>query len=405
MTATEATAADTDETTAPSAATEPGTTAINPDDEIGWLRAVLGATTTDMVDYLVRPSAGDVRLLLPSEPPAVAASALRRVHDDRGLAERAQAVVGRQIAQLGLLPLVPGDRLRLPRFDLVEHLALALGEPELVAAITLGTRRRNRKPVLQLIRPDGRVVGFAKVGWSPLTNQLVSNEADALQFVESRLPSNVVAPAVLHRQPWLAGEVVVTSPLQPRALGRKTSDDSSVTYATVTAIANTDRKGRQRVGDLELFDRWRTGGVGELVNLDRLRHRHGDTRLDIGLWHGDFTPWNLASRGRSVLLWDWEFAGHGRPVGFDAIHRAFELHRRRSGGTNRNALLVVIDDLADIIAPLRLGLSNSDREALIDLYLCELIGRELMLANQRWDGGGLALLGPDAAQLLNHRLR
>ena len=47
----------------------------------------------------------------------------------------------------------------------------------------LGAARANRKPVLQLLTPDGETVGFAKIGVSPLTSSLVWAERDALTLL------------------------------------------------------------------------------------------------------------------------------------------------------------------------------------------------------------------------------
>ena len=35
----------------------------------------------------------------------------------------------------------------------------------------------------------------------------------------------------------------------------------------------------------------------------------GDREVDVGGFHGDFTPWNLARSGTKVMLWDWERFG------------------------------------------------------------------------------------------------
>lgn len=187
-------------------------------DDLDWLTEVLGAVPgAGLVPYLARVAGDEVRFLAPAGPAAATAAALHRLGDDRSRARQAQAVLGRLAGRAGLLGRLPGAvRLALPPFALVDHLARALGEPELAVAVTLGPRRRNRKPVVQLIRPDGSVVGFAKVGWSPLTAELVDNEADVLRLVAGRLdPAVVVAPAVLLHDRWEGRSVAVLSPLQP----------------------------------------------------------------------------------------------------------------------------------------------------------------------------------------------
>lgn len=371
-------------------------------DDVRWLYEVLGADREAApVPYLARPSLDEVQLLLPTEPPAAAAASLRRLHGNRDLRGRAEIWAGRLLGRLGLLGLAPGQAVSVPRFELVDHLARVLGEPDLVAAVTLGPPRRNRKPVLQLLRPDGRVVGFAKIGWSALTKELVSNEADVLQAIDGRLPTAVVAPALLTVEHWRDLVVVVTAELRPPMFE---SGQRPSTGEVVAAIAGLGSTGRRPVPELATLREGRNVGLEQVVDLDRLLDRHGDVNLDTGLWHGDFTPWNVAPRGRSVLIWDWEFAGWDRPVGFDALHHRFEHHRRRPGGTNRSGLAAVVGNGSEIVAELGLEPDGRRSQAIIDLYLCELIARERKLADQRWPGGALATLGPDAAQVLARRL-
>lgn len=381
---------------------------IRSERDLDWLRTVLGRGVSDRRGaYLARPSGDDLHLLVPTEPSAAAAAALRRFDDNRSPAKIIAGLAGRALARTRLLALAPGERLELEPFALVEHLATTLGEPELLAAVTLGPPRRNRKPVLQLIRPDGVVVGFAKVGWSPLTNALVANEADLLTTLEGRLPPPLLAPRVLHHGPWGDGTVVVTTPLQPAGplstlLPRRSAPLDTVEI--VRAIAAVDDRGSIPVDRLDLLAEWRDHGLAESIDLDRVIARHGATELRVGLWHGDFTPWNLLADGDTLAIWDWEFGGRGRPVGFDALHHDFERLRRAADGSNHRALTITVERSAGILNSIGVGASKAERDAIVDLYLCELIVRELRLHGQRWGGGAIARLAPVAIDLLGRRL-
>ncbi|MDH4365889.1 MAG: hypothetical protein OEY70_17570, partial [Acidimicrobiia bacterium] len=297
----------------------------------------------------------------------------------------------------------------LPPFAVVDHLARALGEPELAVAVTLGPRRRNRKPVLQLIRPDGSVVGFAKIGWSPLTAELVDNEADALRLVAGRVdPAVVVAPDVLLHDRWDSRSVAVLSPLRPAgpALPRPTPGgaDPNGLAGVAAAIAACEPAAPRPVGALPLLAGWAADGLGDTVDLDRLAERHQGVELATGLWHGDLTPWNLTTRGATTWVWDWELAGAGRPVGLDLLHHRFEYHRRRRGATTTDAMTAAIVDAPSVLAPLDRQLTGRRLAALVDLHLCELIARERRLDGQRW-ASPLADLGSAATTLLARRLQ
>jgi hypothetical protein len=379
-----------------------------PDGEIGWLQEVLGACPDKPpITYLGRPSTGGLELLLPLGPPPAAGASLRRGHDGRRPAERLSGLAAQAAARAGLLRFAPGQAIVLPPFELVEQLARGLGEPELVAAVTLGRRRRNRKPVLQLIRPDGRTVGFAKVGWSPLSAELVANEVAILRHVEGRLPPAVTAPAVILHQPWRDGEVTVTTPVRTPLLGLRRPAPAAA--ETIRLIAGTGTGTRTGTGapcpvpELNVLDEWRSTGLAAAIDLEEVIDRHAAVRLDVGLWHGDLTPWNTCTTTETTAVWDWEFAGLGRPIGFDGLHRCFEEHRRSRHGTNDAALAAVAAGADRILEPLGLGLAPAKVAAMVDLYLCELISRELRLSDQRWSAGDLAGLGPVAASRLGRR--
>ena len=47
-------------------------------------------------------------------------------------------------------------------------------------SLYLSPARANRKPVLQLLTPQGQAAGFAKIGTNQLTRELVTAEYEAL---------------------------------------------------------------------------------------------------------------------------------------------------------------------------------------------------------------------------------
>ena len=72
-----------------------------------------------------------------------------------------------------------------------------------------------------------------------------------------------------------------------------------------------------------------------LAHWTRWRARAGDMSLAMGSWHGDWTPWNMASTSAGLLLWDWERFTEGVPLGFDALH--YRLQQGRGAGASRAA--------------------------------------------------------------------
>ncbi len=374
--------------------------------DLAWLRDTLGgtsATTGPRRRYLARPSCDDPQLLIPVHPKAVARASLHRGHDARTWRQRLFGIAGQGLAQVGALSIAGGEMIELESFTLIDQLAHALGEPEIIPALSVGPRRRNRKPVIQLIRPDGKVVGYAKVAWSPFTRELISNEAHWLRTIDGRLPTGLRAPVVLLHETFVYTdrpvEVVVTSPI-PTPL--RSHRHGPLPLALTTALARCLGSHRQTLSDFGLVSQWRTLLAGT-VDLDRILDRHGDTVIEFGLWHGDLTPWNTAtSRGPLSSVWDWEFAADGRPVGFDALHLVFEQARRSKG--EAAAISAVVTDAPDLLGRIPGGPVTTDVEAVIDLYLCEILARESRLLGEGWEPEHLGPLDRHLLDTIKHRL-
>lgn len=368
-------------------------------EDFAWLAQVLGRRASDGVTrYLCRPSIDHPQFLVPTRPRRAAASSLRRFHDARSPKERAAGLAGQLLARAGLLQFAPGEPLDLPEFGLVDHLAHVLGEAHLYAAITLGPRRRNRKPVLQLIRPDGDVVGFAKIGWTPFTTELVSNEARWLAAVEQGTPAWLRTPPVLHRTTWRDLEVLVIGTVDTPFSSRSRH---VVRTDVVDAVAHAIGTDHRRFGESALVDHWRASGLDRRIDLERLVERRGEETLEFGLWHGDLTPWNIATQGGSISVWDWEFAAADRPIGFDVLHAHFEDGRRRRGESDD----VALRHLATRAMPQLHELGQAQRfEPMFDLYLAELLAREQRLIGQGWTSAAQARIDEVAGALLEERL-
>ncbi len=144
-------------------------------------RAARGSGQTE---FLLVPNATRPVLLVPRRPRRAAAAALR--HYKASAAGR-RRLLFRSLAlgaQLGLGDVLPhritvGSAGTGPDADVVAYLRGVLGR-EVVVSLRIGPPRANRKPVLELLSPGGEVLGFAKVGVTDLTRQLVRTEAAAL---------------------------------------------------------------------------------------------------------------------------------------------------------------------------------------------------------------------------------
>lgn len=367
-------------------------------EDYAWLLDALGGPGRGAPSpALARPSADRPELFLPLASRRLASGALRRFHDGRSTSDRLKTRLAIASANLGLLPFAPGDSVEIGPFSLIDEISDRLDVRDLCVAITLGPRRRNRKPVLQLLRPDGTTVGFAKVGWSPFTTELVGNEATWLNRLQGRLPDDIQIPRVLDEFEHDGKLVVITSPLDT---SRRSGIDGRLSSRTITRLARSLGTARTTVADLPYLERLRTGRVGQIVDLAHFLEIHGNTEIELGAWHGDLTPWNTSTADGVSRVWDWEFADEHRPVGFDLLHNAFELVRRSAPQNEVEALRAMRNRADAVLAPL-----GQPSDTVVDLYLCELIDREARLRGEGWDPADLGPLDTHAAEMLQLRLR
>jgi hypothetical protein len=302
---------------------------------------------------------------------------------------------GRWALRDRLIVSVPAGTAAAPLEELLvgHHLRGLLGVPDLAMAVGVRAPHPNRKPTLQLLDGAGRMVAYAKLGWSPLTRELVRNEAGTLRACAATPPPGLGVPKLLAAGRWRDLDLMVTSPL-PTGVRRHRDALRPPPVEVTAALAAT---AGTRTLPLAASPYWSTvrrriaeaagagpGGAGasgagpaegrEVAEAlkaaaDRVEERHGGTPVTFGRWHGDWVPWNLAwDRGR-LFAWDWEHSGADAPLGFDLLHWHFQVafiqRRRDVGEAAARCGRLAGPDLA------RLGVPPAAAEALPPLYLLE----------------------------------
>ena len=320
-------------------------------------RAAPGPSQTE---FLLVPNETRPVLLVPRRPRRATAAALRHY--------KASAVGGRRLAfrglaaaaQLGLGDVLPhritvgptGDG---PEADIVAYLRKVLDQ-DLVVSLRVGPPRANRKPVLELLSPSGEMLGFAKVGITSLTGELVRAEAAALDVLRAAGLTRLQVPRLLHHGQWREHEVLVQTPLSgsgrpvSRAMLTSAMAEVATTAGVTTQVVGQSGYWRTLRSRLEAcLDREPAAALLQI--MDDLQATAGVTSVPFGSWHGDWTPWNMASSGDQVLAWDWERFESGVPVGYDALHYQLqgEVERNGAGGAQSAT------EAALFTAPMTLG--------------------------------------------------
>ncbi|WP_298886951.1 hypothetical protein [uncultured Serinicoccus sp.] len=305
--------------------------------------------------YLCLPMTSAPTVFVPRGPRAVTAAALRGYKSPS--TRRAQLTsVGLGVAGwLGAARLVPTTfHVQHPEHGLPAHLSEATGRPS-HTGVTLGPPRANRKPVLHLLDGRGTTQGYAKVAVNGLTARRMAREEKSLRALERRELGTLSHPNVISAGTWHSHPYLLISPVptwSPRGIDPQVRD--AALRQLVAAFDRTEddlasaswwTALRNRVQQLDA-----TPLADRLVELSRAtEERWGSQGLQLGAAHGDWTPWNLATRGRTTFAWDWERFGTGVPLGLDALHYSFQSGVRLHGLKPAASLARLQADAADLV--------------------------------------------------------
>ncbi|XVU26361.1 hypothetical protein ACQPZJ_04710 [Actinoplanes sp. CA-054009] len=357
-----------------------------------------GSPGTPIAEYLVVPDARRPRLLVPSMSRRVAAAAVRRYAEPQSRAARLKREAVVAAVRTGASGVLLRDRVRVtgPYSQCIDgYLSEALGR-ELAVSVHIGPARANRKPVLQLLSPDGDTFGFGKLGTGPLTQRLVRAESAALTALGNSGLTKLTVPRVLHAGEWRGLQVLVQSalpvwlpraPLSQRRLVAAMLDIAGCCGYTTGTLSGSAYWHELRGRLAAVSDR--PEGVSLASAAELLVRRGGEMTFRYGAWHGDWAPWNMANLADALLVWDWERFATGVPLGFDAIHH--ELQKRiQSTEDARDAVEATVKRAGELLAPF--GVVPEGREVTALLYLVDLATRYLT-DRQAEAGARLGVLG------------
>jgi hypothetical protein len=375
-------------------------------------------------DFLVFPSEERAALLVPRRPWRVTAAALRHYKASAGARDRLRFRLAAIAARGGAAELLP-DRIRIEpavpggpdgagrrsgpdgagrrsgpdgagrrsgpdgagrrsgpdgaETDIAAHLGAVLGRDVLVC-LYIGAARANRKPVLQVLAPDGTVLGFAKVGVDPLTRQLVRAEAAALEQLAQQRLAHVRPPRLMYHGQWRGLDVMLQEAL-PAARPAGSHRDLGAAMAEIAGVRGLSRGPAahsaywQRLRSrLEALSPQETAG-SLLAALGVLEQAEGMLTLTFGSWHGDWAPWNMTMSGGKALVWDWERFESGVPAGFDAIHYWLQGAIIRGATPPVTAAEMAVSRAVELLAPL--GVEAHAAGLVAALYLAEIATRYL----------------------------
>lgn len=342
-----------------------------------------------MSEFIVVPNGHHPRLLLPHGSKRAAATAVLRYNKQLSLKSTVRARTLWSLMRTGIGRALMRSRFRVDvdeaaHVETIETYLRAALDRELLLSLHIGPARANRKPVLQLLSPEGETLGFAKVGINPLTQELVRREADSLRTLRSASLQATTVPEVLHCGRWRGHEVLVQHALPVWMCGDRNVDSAARLQAAMCEVAWVNGVTSQPLVAsaywrdlLTKVERACDAEEGRALHsvVDQVGKQAGRLPLRFGAWHGDWTVWNTAALPDTVLVWDWERFRTAVPLGFDALHYYLhdEVMRHRRNPTR--AVVRCMHAAPRLLAPF--GVNRPEADVTVKLYLVELAARYL----------------------------
>lgn len=381
-----------------------------------------GGTAVDgfevVESYALVPSARRAQVLVPLGRPRHARRALLLYNGLRSRRTRMFRRILGEAVGMGVYSRRSGDRLvvhlrhgldRAQRDDalLAAHLSGVLGIDSLTMSPGVRPAAPNSKPTALLLDGSGAPVGYLKVGWNVATARMVDNEARSLLGLVPGSMAGLDVPAVLHHGSWRGRPLLVTAPL-PLRRPRRQPDDVVPPAALTLAVAGSAGLSTEPLRGSPYWDAvgTRLAAVEETTTAAEIREplerlvavlseRCGTDDVQLGGWHGDWVPWNLAWFGDRLAAWDWEHSSAPVPLGFDPLHYVFQVAFILRRQPLITALAQVDREAPALLEAVGVRTPASD---VVSLYLLEQVLRSSTTAR---DGGGwnARFLGPLADAL------
>jgi len=211
-------------------------------------------------------------------------------------------------------------------FPLATLVTEITGEMRPIFALSLGALGQYRKLTVQVMRPDGQILGYIKLPLTEAATARIRSEAAMLGALQKFQVLRPHIPKLLHEGQWGEGYVLFEScgPLEPAPAEfgaiyedflHKLSDSQPSEkpgLAVVDEVAQRwcETKDRQN----SIF--WSLGNDA----LARARRELAGRKIRCGIVHGDFAPWNARVNNSQLYVFDWESASPQSPVLWDTFH-------------------------------------------------------------------------------------
>ena len=200
------------------------------------------------------------------------------------------------------------------------------GEQKPVFALSFGRLAAVRKLTVQVMRPDGEILGYIKLPLTEPATERVRHEAAVLERLSTFPKLLPHIPRLLHAGEWSDGYMLFQSPLQGKPGPTAVTRLHEIFFETLWSVYRLQRSGLSLVE--EVGTRWqnavrRLDSTWEVLGKEVL-HKSAEylarRTVSCGICHGDFAPWNTRRADGRLFVFDWESTQWDAPGSWDLFH-------------------------------------------------------------------------------------
>jgi hypothetical protein len=209
----------------------------------------------------------------------------------------------------------------------IEKLATEVtGERHLTFAVSLGTPGPVQKLTVQVMRTDGKILGYLKMPFKSGAEQRLRHEANTMEKLQRFAKIRAHIPRLLFAGSWEGRFVVFQSAIDGEAGPVRMTERHEEFLKILQHCEPAMLPGRRLVQRIaqrweKIASRLETNWQGLGREALRIASRELDSvPIASGIQHGDFAPWNTRIQPKGLVLFDWESAAWEAPALWDRFH-------------------------------------------------------------------------------------
>jgi hypothetical protein len=200
------------------------------------------------------------------------------------------------------------------------------GEKHVTFAFSIGTPGSVQKLTVQLMDPQGAILGYMKMPLRGPAEQRLRHEAEVLQKLHTFPQLRAHIPTVLFAGDWDGRYVLFQSAITGKPGPTRWTHHHEEFLSTLHSCAPTMLPGRKLVQ--RTAQRWnqiapRLATNWQRIGRDALKSASHDldtAQIACGIHHGDFVSWNTRVGTKNLFVFDWESAAWETPALWDKFH-------------------------------------------------------------------------------------